>query len=134
MLILIAPTILSGYTFPDDAPYIEVNTSELGHITIYFADNMVQYLHVDETSGLVISSYSNSLYGYTNNDVRINWTAYTLPVYNTSGSYQSVTLHITEIIENHLVDYNSRAVVNHNYEVITLALIGGVILLLFFKK
>ena len=126
---------LSGYTFPSEgAPYVIVNTRSSGQLTIYFAENMVPYLHTDDVQGIIISSYSSTLYGYSTNNLRVSWSTYSLPTYTVSGSYQSYDLNITEIVENHLYDYNTKGIVNHNYETILIALMGGVILLLFFKK
>lgn len=127
--------LLSGYTYPSDGvPYVTVNTNQMGQIDIYFAKNQIEYLTVDESRNIIISSYSSTLYGYASNDIRISWSPYSLPTYTTSGSYQTQSLTITDIVENHLTDYSTTGVVQHNYQPVLLAMLGGVILLLFFKK
>lgn len=127
--------LLSGYTYPNNgAPYVTVNTTQMGQVDIYFASNQVEYLIIDESQNAIISSYSGTIYGYASNDIRISWSTYSLPTYTTTGSYQTQSLTITEIVENHLTDYSTAGVVQHNYQPVLLAMLGGVILLLFFKK
>lgn len=121
--------VLVGYTFPSDAPYIVVNSNRGNNESIYFASNMVQYLHVTNTS--VLSSYSGNLVGYGSSGTSYTWTAYDYPTYR--DGYQSYILGITKVVENHLYP-NERSIINKNYELYILAIMGGIACICFLKK
>ena len=121
--------LLTGYSYPQDSPYCVVNCALGNNVSIYFPENQLEYLHVGDT--YIISSYSGTLYGYTGSDTRISFTTYSQPTYN--SGYQSTNLNITRVIENHLFD-STKNIVNKNYEYYVLALVGGLVVLCFFKK
>lgn len=129
LLSLVVYPLLSGYTFPDDVPYVVINSNRGNNEKVVFASNMVEYLHITDTS--IISSYSGNLVGYTNGDSNYTWTAYDLPTYR--SGYNTYTLQITRVVETNLYP-TDRSIIDKNYEVYLIALLGGIVVICMFKK
>lgn len=121
--------LLVGYTYPDNTPYVIVSCRLGNNYTIHFAENQLEYLYVSDTS--IISSYSSTLYGYGYGDQRISFPTYNNPTYSTG--YNTVDLRITEVKENHLYDKTENKI-KRNYNAITIGLLGGIIIICFFRK
>lgn len=120
--------LLSGYIYPDDVPYVIINSNRGNNEKVVFPSDMVEYLHVTDTR--IISSYHGSLVGYAD-DITYNWTAYSLPTYRVD--YNQYTLNITRVVENHLYP-TDRSLINKNYELYLIALLGGIAVICMFKK
>lgn len=129
-IILLINVFLSGYTFPDNIPYVIVNCNLGSNITIYFPEGSVNYLKVDETS---IISGSGTIYGYTDN-YRITFPVFDAPYYRVTGSYTDTNLNITQVKENHLFDYSYRSALDHNLNLFIYCGLGVVILCLLFIR
>lgn len=124
----------SGYTYPDNSPYIRISTNA-GDFTVHFAtNNNTQYLSYDEEGRKLINTSSNTIYGYTSyqgSDVRINFPTYDTPYI--SVSYQNtVYLNAIEIIENYNVSLYSPF--NANLETYAIIVIIFLLFFLFFKR
>lgn len=126
---LLVYPLLSGYTFPSDAPYLVINSNHGQNERVYFAQNLVQYLYVGDD--YVISSYSSNLNGYTSSGVNIIWTPYSLPYYR--ENLNNVTVNISEVVENHLYP-TDRDRISHNYELYMFAVLGGLMIICMMKK
>lgn len=130
LTLFISCLLMAGWSFPDQSPYVIVDCQLGNNYPIHFAENMVQYLHVSDTS--ILSSYSGSVYGYGLGDMRITWQTYNTPYY--SSGYQSVDLRITQVKENHLYDYSTEKRINVNYSYIVISCMVMMIILLFVKR
>ena len=100
--------LLSGYTYPDGAPYIDI-TSSAGNLRIYFPTNQGNYLIYDETQDLIINTSSSTLYGYTSyngNDYRVNFPSYDVP-YISITYQQNVNITNVQIIDNYRYKFYS---------------------------
>lgn len=112
--------LMFGYTFNSNNPYIIANTN-IGNIHIYFAENIIDYLSIENNS--IINTNTSIIYGYTN-DYRITFQTYSIPTYQ--NGYNTQILEIYEIIENHL--YDTRRTINKNYYIYTYAILGGLLI------
>lgn len=121
--------LLVGYTFPPECPYIVINSNRGNNEYVYFASNMVEYIHINGNS--VISSYSGNLNGFTPSGDNIIFTAYTTPYYR--DGYTTINVNITEVVENNLYP-TDRSIISKNYELYLIALLGGIAVICFFKK
>ena len=118
--------LLVGYTYPqDNCPYVVVNCNFGTNFVITFPANVAQWIILDGTDLINISN--NTVYGYCSDGERINFPCYDTP-YRTISYQQTAYLSITNVIENHLVDYSSRNVFSNNYQTIILGTIGGLLL------
>lgn len=123
--------VLGGWKLPEDSPYVIVNSNLGSNQRITFGRNMIEYLTVTDYD--IVSSYQGSLYGYVSyNDLRITFSAYQTPTY-TNANYQTLNYTITQVIENHLYDHAANAI-QKNYEPYIIALLGGILVICFFKK
>ena len=122
--------LVSGWSFGDNSPYL-VCSSNLGTISIYFPQNNVDYLEIENNQ--IINTSSSSIYGYSSN-YRITFPTYSTEyTYRNYSSSQSSIFTIYQITENHLYDY-SRTLINHNYQTYLIALIGGVLVICFWRR
>lgn len=134
LCILFLVLLNSGYTYPDNSPYIRITTNA-GDFTVHFAtNNYTQYLNYDETAQKLINTSSSTIYGYTSyqgSDVRINFPTYDIPYI--SVSYQNqVNLTTIQIVENHNVQLYSPF--NANMETYAIIVIIFLLFFLFFKR
>ena len=131
ILICISIFLLGGWKLPDDAPYVIVYSNLGNNQRITFGRNMIEYLTVTDYD--IVSSYQGSLYGYVSyNDLRITFQAYQTPTYQTAN-YTTINYSISEVVENHLYDHAANAI-QKNYEPYILAMLGGILIICFFKK
>lgn len=134
LAIIFMVLLTSGYTYPDNSPYIIISTNA-GDFTVHFASNNTSnYLSYDETNRKLINTYSSTIYGYTSyngQDVRITFPTYDIPYI--SVSYQNqINLTAVEIITNHNVSLYSPF--NANMETYAIIVVIFLLFFLFFKR
>lgn len=126
--------LASGYTYPDNSPYLIISTNA-GDFTVHFASNNTnQYLSYDETNRKLINTSSSTIYGYTSyqgNEVRINFPTYDTP-YITLSYQNTIYLNAIQIIQNNNVQLYSPF--NANLETYAIVIIIFLLFFLFFKR
>lgn len=112
---------LVGFTYSDNSPYLLVNCSLGNNVRIYFAKNDLEYLEVSDYE--VINQKNTTIYGYSGN-TQLYFPTYDNAYYRTN--YNNINLSISRVLENHLYPTTSM-VVNKNFNLYTIALIGGLL-------
>lgn len=106
---IICTLFMTGYTYPADAPYLDIDSSA-GQLRIFLSPNTMGYLMYDDTRHYLTNCYSSTVYGYThyqNDDYRVSFPTYDSPYI--SITYQNtVTLTNIEILNNHAVELYNR--------------------------
>ena len=126
-ILIIGFIFLTGYTFPQYSPYVNVNCVLGNNIKIYFGKDVIEYLEIEGNN--IINTRSSTIYGYTNN-YRISFPVYEQPYYN--PNYNNVSLDITNINE---VNFNLTATdhLKKDPGFYIFMMCGGILLWLIFK-
>lgn len=106
LLVLLSINILDvkAYEIPQNTFYVNVDTSTLGNIDIYFPSDRVDYLFYDVELGL-INTGSSSITGYVGNrDLTISFPVFSEPTYR--DGYNTYDLNITNLVSTN-IDFNS---------------------------
>ena len=93
--VLLPLNSVKAYVIPDNTFYVNVDTSTLGNIDIYFSSDRVDYLFYDDELG-VINTGSSSITGYVDNlDTIITFPVFNEPTYK--DGYKTINLDITNL-------------------------------------
>lgn len=140
VLSVMAPVNVFAYEIPADSYYVNVETSELGEIVLYFPYNMARYLSFNERTGHIINTYSSQItaYGYNGAWYYVRFPTFDVPNYKRDGITSTYTdLTITGINETNITflnDTDFTAFSSGTLANLTMLLIGGCILLCLFMR
>lgn len=129
-LLLFSLLILTGFTFPDNTPYLLVRSNKQDEDKIYFNVDEVQYISFNGVQPVNISSHN--IFGYCSDNIVITFSPFNSGTYNNGGSEHYYTVY--EILENNLYPDNTKKQINQNYNIYVLCLLGGILILCFIKK
>lgn len=137
---LMVPFSAFAYEIPSDSYYVNVDTSELGEIVIYFPYNMARYLSFNDRNNHIINTYSSQItaYGYNGSWYQVRFPTFDVPNYRRDGTTQTYNdLTITGINETNITflnDTDFTAFSSSTLSNLTMLLIGGSILLCLFMR